>query len=293
MILLQGLSNRFKVLLDAVIAIALASTILLNNTGVWRTWSILGEEYIYLFTCILLYYIVDPYTGLYTVLAVIASGSLNLVMKYSFNTPRPPNPLVEAEGPGFPSGHAQISTSFWGTLTLKLGDKYLAVASALLVAGISLSRIYLRAHYIVDVAGGITAGLAIALIIHYLSSRLEPGSAFTTIGAAAIALSSTTLLLRQWEPTALGLTGIGIALVASSRRIKDVVETLNTMDMRHRIKALILVLITTGPLYLAARTGGVARIIFFTIIGLIIFNTPLILGTKTRSKNTNSGAAGI
>jgi undecaprenyl-diphosphatase len=107
----------------------------------------------------------------YTLLVpVVALGSitLNLLLKSTFNRPRPLLPLVSASGLSFPSGHAMISASFYGLLiylvqthmrrhqTLRWG---LTVGLSLLILLIGLTRVYLRVHYASDVLAGFAAGL--------------------------------------------------------------------------------------------------------------------------------------
>ncbi|TGE29628.1 phosphatase PAP2 family protein [Hymenobacter metallicola] len=121
----------------------------------------------------------------YTLLVpVVALGSitLNLVLKNTYQRPRPLLPLVSASGLSFPSGHAMISASFYGlliylVLTHVRQHKALRLA---LVAGlvglillIGLTRVYLRVHYASDVLAGFTAGLVWLLIAIPLLKQIE------------------------------------------------------------------------------------------------------------------------
>jgi undecaprenyl-diphosphatase len=97
--------------------------------------------------------------------------------------PRPSNPLVDAEGSSFPSGHAAHAVIFpWLALTLAVrlrpgmagGSALLAIGIAL-AALVGLSRVYLRVHYLSDVSAGWALGVAafaacgvVAMIVTHL-----------------------------------------------------------------------------------------------------------------------------
>jgi undecaprenyl-diphosphatase len=96
---------------------------------------------------------------------------------------RPSSPLTDAEGSGFPSGHAAHSVIFgWLALTLTVrlrpgmagGSALLALGVALTVL-VGLSRVYLRVHYLSDVSAGWALGVAafaacgaVAMIVTHL-----------------------------------------------------------------------------------------------------------------------------
>ncbi|MEJ8801433.1 phosphatase PAP2 family protein [Pontibacter sp. H249] len=100
---------------------------------------------------------------------VVALGSitLNLVLKYFFDRPRPMMPLVEASGLSFPSGHSMVAASFYGLLIYLVWHnvKNIAYRNTLIallvvfVLFIGFSRVYLRVHYATDVMAGFAAGL--------------------------------------------------------------------------------------------------------------------------------------
>jgi membrane protein DedA with SNARE-associated domain/membrane-associated phospholipid phosphatase len=114
--------------------------------------------------------------------------------------PRPPDPLVSASSPAFPSGHAAYSTLYvWLAVTLALRlvpgitRRSLVIAAGILVAAlVGLSRVYLRVHWLSDVTAGWALGLScfsavaiVALILGYIrhnprrherASQLDPGA---------------------------------------------------------------------------------------------------------------------
>ena len=114
---------------------------------------------------------------------VVALGSitLNVVLKYFFDRPRPLVPMVEAHGLSFPSGHTMVAASFYGLLiylvwhhvkqpVLRYG--LIAFLSAFVVI-IGFSRIYLRVHYATDVLAGFAAGFMWVVIGIWILRRME------------------------------------------------------------------------------------------------------------------------
>ncbi|GAB2530417.1 phosphatase PAP2 family protein [Rufibacter soli] len=112
----------------------------------------------------------------------IGSISLNLLLKYIINRPRPLVPhLVDSYGLSFPSGHAMISASFYGLL-IYLVWKHVEVPAwrfllvfllSLLILLIGFSRVYLHVHYATDVVAGLVAGLGWVILANALINRME------------------------------------------------------------------------------------------------------------------------
>jgi undecaprenyl-diphosphatase len=106
--------------------------------------------------------------------------------KAGIDRPRPFNPLVEAAGSSYPSGHAAYSTAYVAMAVI--ATRVLAgIASraALVLAGVATAaligatRIYLGVHYLSDVLGGWGLGLAIfsacgviALVVGYIRQNV-------------------------------------------------------------------------------------------------------------------------
>jgi len=86
------------------------------------------------------------------------------LLKLTFHRPRPPVffGLSPAETFSFPSGHAFVSTVFYGLLAAILMGRYplrrsgIVATAALTVVLIGYSRVYLGYHYPSDVLGGWT-----------------------------------------------------------------------------------------------------------------------------------------
>ncbi|MEI7624994.1 MAG: bifunctional DedA family/phosphatase PAP2 family protein [Actinomycetota bacterium] len=117
----------------------------------------------------------------------IASGTVLVyvavaVVKAIAERPRPADPLTEALGSSFPSGHAAHSIVF---VAIAVGVAHafprlvhraaIVLAAIGLAAMIGLSRIYLRVHYLSDVVGGWALGAAafaicamVALVVMFM-----------------------------------------------------------------------------------------------------------------------------
>lgn len=112
----------------------------------------------------------------------LSSLVLMLFLKALFQRKRPLAPLLKAvRGLSFPSGHAIMSTTFYGLLLyIILSEAGLAwvriamiVVLVMLILLIGYSRIYLRVHYASDVLAGFIIGLLWLLISLGVLNRLE------------------------------------------------------------------------------------------------------------------------
>lgn len=147
---------------------------------------------------------------------VIGSYSLTVVLKYVFVLPRPPGAgmatlpawlpetarpvyemLVTADGYGFPSGHAMQSTVAYGggALLLTVWDQRRRFALAsVIVFLVSVSRVLISVHYVVDVVVGALLGVTfLAVVVSVSDSRPERVLVIGAIlSGLAFALSLTT-----------------------------------------------------------------------------------------------------
>ena len=100
--------------------------------------------------------------------AVLGGEALNLLLKDLLARPRPrfERPLVVETSHSFPSGQAMESLVVYGMLAyfavliLSGSGKHaiFVVGAAVLVVLIGFGRVYLGAHYLSDVVGGVAAG---------------------------------------------------------------------------------------------------------------------------------------
>jgi undecaprenyl-diphosphatase len=112
----------------------------------------------------------------------ISSVVLMLVLKEVFGRDRPLVPLLEAaRGFSFPSGHAFMSTTFYGLLAFIVSQdvrshrlRWVLISGlAVLILIIGLSRIYLRVHYTSDVLAGLCLGIVWLVISITVIRRME------------------------------------------------------------------------------------------------------------------------
>lgn len=167
--------------------------------------SFLGEEWFYLLFLPLVYWCVDTGLGRWLAYALLFSGYLNSALKYLFLTPRPPahfwrNLVVRPSGPGFPSGHAQISATVWGTMAWRAGKKWLWAVSAVLVTLIAFSRIYNGVHYPHDVVGGLLFGVIGLGLLALVGPRLAALAAAWPVSRVAAVTGGMALVLLFLHP---------------------------------------------------------------------------------------------
>jgi len=100
--------------------------------------------------------------------SVIGGTQINPRLKDFFDRPRPffEGQALTFPGTSFPSGHAMTATALWIALLLialpRLSPPlrpWAMVAAVAIVGVVALTRIYLGAHYLTDVLGGIAFGL--------------------------------------------------------------------------------------------------------------------------------------
>jgi undecaprenyl-diphosphatase len=119
-------------------------------------------------------------------ISAIALSSLLIMLglKLLFNRHRPLIPLLEpARGLSFPSGHAFMSTCFYGLLMLIIWKEerphpglkwFLLICVLALLLIIGFSRIYLRVHYFTDVIAGYFVGFSWLFLSSYLIDQIRP-----------------------------------------------------------------------------------------------------------------------
>lgn len=110
------------------------------------------------------------YSAILLLASTLGGLVLNGVLKFGFNRPRPSLfvPTVHAVSSSFPSGHAMSAAIVYTTvayLAARLHKRKWArwlvmTAAFIIIASISISRMYLGVHYPSDVIAGVVIGVA-------------------------------------------------------------------------------------------------------------------------------------
>jgi len=145
--------------------------------GVFLAITQLNSEEFFLLLVSLVYWCLDKRFGVRLAFLFLFSSLGNEWLKAAFNSPRPyqydsrVRLIGPPEGnPGFPSGHAQAATTIWVALGWRVRRSWLWAVAIVVVALLSLSRVYLGLHFPHDVLGGVVFGVvAVAIFV-----RVEP-----------------------------------------------------------------------------------------------------------------------
>lgn len=130
-----------------------------------------GSPFIFTFASILIAVLLFVRKNIFEAILLVLTMAISLValtvLKDTFQVARPLNELINTSGWSFPSGHATTATTFFFILSYIFFNKVkttpgkinLVLGSILGVILVSVSRLYLGAHWALDVLGGISLGL--------------------------------------------------------------------------------------------------------------------------------------
>lgn len=200
--------------------------------NLFKAITTIGSEPVYIFLASLIFWCYNKKMGIRTMYVILFSAFAAILAKNLFGMPRPPEYLhkIEENEFGFPSGHAQVSSGFWGYMGFRTKNTWLIIACAIAIVSVSLSRIYLGVHYAGDVLGGIIFGLSSALIFFKIepvvTNKLEKLNRISRYLVAvifpvvlvAIASMQNSFLKEQTE-IGLVMAGIGAGYLLEEERI--------------------------------------------------------------------------
>lgn len=144
-------------------------------------------------------------------LAAIGFGiALTQLLKAGLQVPRPIDIYTGASAFSFPSGHAVMGVTVYGFLAVLIARelaprhrRWAYLGAALFIIPIAFSRLYLGAHWLSDVVGGLFLGLA-AVALLGLAYRRHPAPPIRPKGLLAVAMISLMMtdgwnVQRQFE----------------------------------------------------------------------------------------------
>ena len=219
----------------------------------------ISSQPVYFLLASLIFWCFSKRTGIRALYVILFSAFTAIFAKNLFNMPRPPEYLqkIQENEFGFPSGHAQVSSSFWGYAGLSIKNKCIVFVGIIAIISVSFSRLYLGVHYVGDVVGGIIFGLSIALIFFKIeptiTGRLERLSSISKYSAAvalpvilvAIAATQPGLLKEQAE-IGMVMAGIGVGYLLEEERVR----LTDAKNNKQRIKRAIVGVAVLGIIYL-------------------------------------------
>ncbi|MCG8091329.1 MAG: bifunctional DedA family/phosphatase PAP2 family protein, partial [Candidatus Thiodiazotropha endolucinida] len=213
----------FMLLLGAMVGGTLMQTaneIIHNGLQSLRTpW---GDQFIYLLTSLgdlssiiivavvsaILLILQGHYRTLNYLLAAIAFGILApLLLKYGLQIPRPESAPATLGPWSFPSAHVLRTITLYGFLSIMVARglshdwRWLPYSiAAALVGAVALSRLYLGVHWLSDVLGSITLGLAwIALLGIAYARHVSVESRHFAIVVASLTTLALYLTFQTWQ----------------------------------------------------------------------------------------------
>jgi len=212
----------------AIILAYILSTVLGFEVEFWRKITVLGDEVFYVGILPIIYHGVSRSLGIELIILITSSIWVGNTLKNTLKIPRPPESLwlVKAEGYSFPSGHALGSTIVWGFFSIHY--RKLIPTALVIVTFVSLSRIFLRVHYVTDIIGGISIGLLILLTYLLIKNTFIKASTtfkLTTLLfaiCAFLAISATLGTLTYVEYSTIGvMAGSALGHILLSRNSKN------------------------------------------------------------------------
>jgi membrane-associated phospholipid phosphatase len=201
--------------------------------------TMLGNDVVLVGLSAAVYWCIDKRRGRLVTYILLISAYLNYFLKVLVPWPRPPVDLRIAErnetSYGFPSGHAQDSTTFWTWIALNFRKRILTILGAMVVVAVGISRVYLGLHYLAQVIGGWVIGLVVAGLAFLALRRISQRNggirgmpqlifAVSTLAPLAIAVA---LNVAEVNAAQIGgyLFGFSVGALAEDRYVHFTIAT--------------------------------------------------------------------
>ncbi|MFV1859084.1 MAG: phosphatase PAP2 family protein [Anaerolineales bacterium] len=165
----------------------------------------LGDAEFYLLLAPIIIWCVNYRLGARLGILLLFSSYINQALKSTLMQPRPCDLrpevcIVQAEGYGIPSGHAQNAIVFWGVLAHGVAKAWAWIAAILLMLLIGLSRIYLGVHFPTDVFAGWAIGIVILGTYVALGKRTETWLGGLSLPVQVLVATAVPLVLLALQP---------------------------------------------------------------------------------------------
>jgi len=192
--------------MDFLIPFGINWIIAIQSLGTWlktpmEFFSFLGSQDFFFLVLPLVYWSINASAGLRVGFILIASASLNGIIKLMFAGPRPywvsdkVIPYVAEPSFGVPSGHAQNAVSVWGVVALAIRKPWAWAVTVALMFFIGFSRWYLGAHFPHDVFLGWLLGTLVLWAFIHFADRITAWIKSQTFGMQITTIFIASLLL--------------------------------------------------------------------------------------------------
>ncbi|MBQ9120952.1 MAG: phosphatase PAP2 family protein [Clostridia bacterium] len=153
----------------------------------------LGDEIGFMLLAIIFFWCIDKRRGYYVLSVGFFGTVLNQFLKLAFRIPRPwvKDPTFEivesaregAGGYSFPSGHTQNVAGTFGSLIASNKKKWFHIVGIVIIALVSLSRMYLGVHTPLDVGVSLLIALVLVLVLRplFVSEKENPKAMYILI----------------------------------------------------------------------------------------------------------------
>ncbi|TXT61484.1 MAG: PAP2 superfamily protein [Promethearchaeota archaeon] len=144
--------------------------------SIFKVITYLGDTLVFIVIIAIIYIVYDKKYAKNLTFALLTTVYINSFLKDVFMDPRPAENSIpggyQETSYGFPSGHSQGSSTFWGYVGYEFNDKpkpkLIPVIFSGLIFLVVLSRLILGVHDVQDVTGGLILGIGVLLAFIYL-----------------------------------------------------------------------------------------------------------------------------